>query len=186
MTNCDNILASRGAAYRDSQIANHSYYNTPLQSNGVRGNSRVWGDASTNTQRSAINAIINAGRNHGMTAEQITLTTAIARHESGFNPDAAAGTTSANGIGQFVNRTGAHYDLTDANRWDINAQADALVRHTLDNIRLAERRGQGTEYVYAYHHDGPSLQYGGLELSRQHIMPKLEEYGQILRDCYGL
>jgi putative chitinase len=52
---------------------------------------------------------------------------AIAHTESGFNPDAAAGTTSASGLGQFVDKTGEAYSLNDNNRWDVNAQADSLV-----------------------------------------------------------
>jgi putative chitinase len=138
--------------------------------------SRIYGDASTDVQTEAIQAIIREGRNAGMSNEDIALTLAIAKHESGFNPDAAAGTTSAHGLGQFVNKTGEAYGITDENRWDINTQARALVEHTTDNIRLAERKGQGREYVYAYHHDGPSLKYGGLGISSESVMPNVQKF----------
>lgn len=170
------VYASKGAAYKPDQIKSYSYYNTPIQGEGTRGVSRIYGDASTDVQTEAIQAIIREGRNAGMSNEDIALTLAIAKHESGFNPDAAAGTTSAHGLGQFVNKTGEAYGITDENRWDINTQARALVEHTTDNIKLAERKGQGREYVYAYHHDGPSLRYGGLGISRGSVMPNVQKF----------
>lgn len=174
------VYASRGAAYRPDQIKSYSYYNEPLQGEGPRGVSRIHGDASTDVQTEAIQAIIREGRNAGMSNEDIALTLAIARHESGFNPDASAGTTSAHGLGQFVNKTGEAYGITDENRWDVNTQARALVEHTIDNIRLAERKGQGREYVYAYHHDGPSLQYGGLEIGKRSVTPNVSKFLEIV------
>lgn len=174
------VYASRGAAYSPDQIKSYSYYNEPLQGEEPRGVSRRYGDASTDVQTEAIQSIIREGRNAGMSNEDIALTLAIARHESGFNPDASAGTTSAHGLGQFVNKTGEAYGITDENRWDINTQARALVEHTIDNIRLAERKGQGREYVYAYHHDGPSLQYGGLEIGKRSVTPNVSKFLEIV------
>ena len=111
-----------------------------------------------------------------MNNADIALTLAIARVESGFNPDAAAGTTSAHGLGQFVDQTGEGYGLTDENRWDVNEQARALVAHTQDNIERAEKNGRGREYVYAYHHDGPSLKYGGLAIGRANVTPRVASF----------
>ncbi|MGH8043492.1 MAG: peptidoglycan-binding protein, partial [Stenotrophomonas sp.] len=105
---------------------------------------------------------------------------AIARVESGFNPDAAAGTTSASGLGQFIDRTGKHYGLNNANRFDVDAQSDALVAHFVDNRNLARDRGQGEDYIYKYHHDGPTKDYGGLGLSHRKVAPHLDEYEQFV------
>lgn len=174
------VYASRGSAYRPDQIKSYSYYNVPLQGEGPRGESRIHGDASRVVQTEAMEAIINEGRRAGMSDEDIALTLAIAKHESGFNPDASAGTTSAHGLGQFVNKTGEAYGLTDENRWDLNTQARALVEHTQDNIRRAERNGQGRDYVYAYHHDGPSLQYGGLGIGRESVTPNVSKFLEIV------
>lgn len=171
-----NVLAPKGPAYKDSQVVSYSYYKRPIEGSGARGNSRRGGDAPEEVQKAAINAIISEGRKAGMSNEDIALTLSIARHESGFNPDAAAGTTSAHGLGQFVNKTGEAYGLNDENRWDVNEQARALVEHTKDNIRLAERKGQGREYVYAYHHDGPSLAYGGLQIGQKNVTPKVSQF----------
>lgn len=174
------MYAPVGAEY--STVAEHSYYDAPIVEDGLRGNSRVYGDAPQDVQEAAMQAIINAGMEAGMTNDQIARTLAIARVESGFNPDAAAGTTSAHGLGQMINATAEHYGLTDDNRWDINAQARALVAHTLDNYRLAERRGKGEDYVYAFHHDGPSLRHGGIDISREKVEPLVDLYRMIIQD----
>jgi hypothetical protein len=181
----EELYSPVGGAYRDDQIVSYSYYREPVQQDGLRGRSRKAGDAPQDVQRAAMEAIIQQGKAAGLSNEDIALTLAIARHESGFNPDAAAGTTSAHGLGQFVNRTGEAYGLTDENRWDLNEQARALVEHTRDNIRLAERNGQGREYVYAYHHDGPSLAYGGLQIGRQNVMPRVADYLELVENYSG-
>lgn len=166
------IYADKGQAYRKDQIVEWSYVNVPIVQNGQpRGNSRVWGDATHTTQFFVIETLISAGIKAGMNKDQIAMTIAIARHESGFNPDAAAGTTSAHGIGQFINRTGDHYHVSDSNRWDVAVQANALVQHTLDNYAYAQRKGWSDPYVYALHHDGPSLSYGGLTIAKEHVVP---------------
>lgn len=174
--NIGGLYASRGAAYKSSQIKSYSYYNDTINGVGPRGTSRVHGDAPKAVQKTAIETIIAQGRKAGMNNEDIALTLAIARLESGFNPDAAAGTTSAHGLGQFVDKTGTAYGLTDENRWDINEQARALVEHTQDNIKRAEKNGRDRDYVYAYHHDGPSLKYGGLGIGRANVNPRIEGF----------
>lgn len=175
------IYARKGFAYRT--IADHSFYSAPIVRNGQpRGNSRIWGDASHETQRASIEAIRSAARAAGMTLDQEAMVLAIARHESGFNPDAAAGTTSAHGLGQFIRATGAAYGLTDASRWDIHAQAKALVAHTMDNFEAVQRKGLGPEYVYARHHDGSfDNRYGGLDIARTHVASNVAR----MRDVIG-
>ncbi|MGF6495017.1 peptidoglycan hydrolase-like protein with peptidoglycan-binding domain [Luteibacter sp. 621] len=93
------------------------------------------------------------------------------RFESGFNPDAAAGPTSAYGVGQFVKNTGHAYGIPDEQRGDLTRQAEALVAYYQDNSSRATRRGEGEEYIYAYHHDGAHASPEALALSRDHIMP---------------
>ena len=167
------LYADKGWGYRQSQIVDHSHYNREPTAGG---NSSKAGDASPEVQQEMIDLIIREGRAAGMSDEQIAYTLAIARHESGFNPDAAAGTTSAHGLGQFVDATGKAYGLTDEKRWDPQAQAKALVDHTLYNYKLADNRGYDEDYVYAFHHDGPSLKYGGLDISKKHIRPMVDKF----------
>lgn len=179
----ESMIQPKGAAYRDSQIKSYSHYREPIDHGNGRlaGNSRVWGDASPEVQSRVIDELIRSSKEAGLTQRQTAQVLAIARVESGFNPDAAAGTTSASGLGQFIDRTGNHYGLNGSNRFDVGKQADALVAHYVDNMKLAKSRGQGEEYIYKYHHDGPTSDYGGLGLSRSKVMPYVDQYEQFVK-----
>lgn len=172
------MIQSRGAAYSSDRIKPYSHYREPIDDSPGRlaGNSRIWGDASPEVQSRAVDALIEAAREKNLSPRETAHVLAIARVESGFNPDAAAGTTSASGLGQFVDRTGNAYGLNNNNRFNVNASAEALVGHFIDNRELAQRRGQGEEYIYKYHHDGPSRDYGGLGLSQQKVTPYIDRY----------
>ena len=175
-----------GAAYRSSQIEPWSHYREPIdESRPLHGLSRRWGDASPEVQSRVIDSLIESSRDAGLTPRETAHVLAIARVESGFNPDAAAGTTSASGLGQFIDRTGRHYGLNNANRFDVDAQSDALVAHFVDNRNLARDRGQGEDYIYKYHHDGPTRDYGGLGLSQRKVAPHLDEYEQFVTQRLG-
>lgn len=176
-----NMVQPPGAAYRSNQIESWSHYREPIdESRALHGQSRRWGDASPEVQSRVIDSLIESSREAGLTARETAYVLAIARVESGFNPDAAAGTTSASGLGQFIDRTGKHYGLNNANRFDVDAQSDALVAHFVDNRNLARDRGQGEDYIYKYHHDGPTKDYGGLGLSQRKVAPHLDEYEQFV------
>lgn len=179
------LYAKKGAKYKT--IVEWSHYNAPIVENGqLRGNSRIWGDATQATQRASIDAIRAAAKLAGMTSDQEAMVLAIAYVESGFNPDAAAGTTSAQGLGQFIRKTGEAYGLTDANRWDVNEQARALVQHTMDNYAAAKRAGLGDEYVYARHHDGSfTNNYGGVDLAKTRVLPMLPKIREVLNTSNG-
>lgn len=176
-----NMVQPPGAAYRSNQIESWSHYREPIdESRALHGQSRRWGDASPEVQSRVIDSLIESSREAGLTPRETAYVLAIARVESGFNPDAAAGTTSASGLGQFIDRTGKHYGLNNANRFDVDAQSDALVAHFVDNRNLARDRGQGEDYIYKYHHDGPTKDYGGLGLSQRKVAPHLDEYEQFV------
>jgi hypothetical protein len=172
------LIQSRGREYRDSQIKDMSHYNDPIDTSPGRlaGNSRVWGDASPDVQSRVIDSLIASSERAGLNAHETAYVLAIARVESGFNPDAAAGTTSAYGLGQTVDKTGSNYGITAANQDNLTMQSDVLVAMYQDNAHLAAARGQDEEYIYKYHHDGPSKDYGGLELSRKDVIPELASY----------
>jgi putative chitinase len=129
--------------------------------------------------------IVETGSSLDMDDYEIAYALATARFESGFNPDAAAKTTSAKGVGQFVNKTGEAYGLTDDNQWDASAQVQALLEHTRDNFEMARKKGYSNEYVYALHHDGPSLDRGGLSLSKKNVMPFVPKYLAMIRKYRG-
>lgn len=159
---------------KPSGIVAHSYWNTPIADRPLKGNSRRWGDASPEVIESVKNKLVEAAQSTGLDKKDTALLLAIAHMESGFNPDAAAGTTSAHGVGQFINKTGSSYKLNDQTRWNVDEQIRALVEHFVDNKKLAQ--GKDRAYIYAYHHDGPSLKYGGLGLSRDRVMPLEAQY----------
>lgn len=90
-------------------------------------------------------------------------------------------------MGQFVDRTGRSYGLlTNEQRFDARANADALVRHTLDNMKMVKSRYSGRELylmTYAVHHDGPELSLGGRQISERDVMPYSDLFlGNICKD----
>ncbi|AIF47074.1 transglycosylase SLT domain-containing protein [Dyella japonica] len=175
----DAILVERASPeYRDSQIVIHSHYRTPIDRSSGRfaGNSRRAGDAIKQVQIKAIDALVEKAKARHLCREDIAMILATARHESGFNPDAAAGTTSASGLGQFVDQTASTYGInSDEQRFDVEKGAEALVKHYMENKRLAQNGGATGRNLftmtYAYHHDGPSLAYGGRQISESSVMP---------------
>ena len=177
------FIQQKGDAYKQSQIVSWSHYNDRFDITEARlaGNSRIWGDASAEVQTRIIDILIDESRKFGLSDHQTAYVLAIARIESGFNPDAAAGTTSAFGLGQFTNATGSAYGLNDNNRWDARAQALALIEHFKHNSWLAEKRGKGEEYIYKYHHDGPNGEYGGLEYAQKRIMPFIHKFEDFVK-----
>ncbi|SEV92596.1 XVIPCD domain-containing protein [Luteibacter sp. 329MFSha] len=167
-------LQPRGPAYRDDQVDSRlSHYNDPIDRSPGRfaGNSHIHGDASVETQAAVMDALVEASQRAGLDDKDTAYVLATARFESGFNPDAAAGPTSAYGVGQFVRRTGHSYGISDAQIGDLTRQAEGLVAIYKDNAALARSRGQGDEYIYAYHHDGSHASPEALALSRQHVVP---------------
>jgi len=167
---------------QEGQPAPQSYFNFEIVDRPFKGNSRKAGDISKEQQEEIMKMIISTGRQEGMSNREIALTLATVRFESGFNPDAAAKTSSASGLGQFINETGSKYGLTDENRWDVSMQVQAVVDHTADNIEMARKKGYSEDYVYALHHDGPGLDSGGLKKSRQQVMPYVNLYEKMLEN----
>lgn len=170
---------------QEGEPAEQSYFNVDIIEDGIRGNSRKAGDASLEVQQTVVNKIIEVGGQMGMTDYEIAYTLAIARYESGFNPDAAAKSSSASGVGQFINDTGSNYGITNENRWDVDIQVQALVDHTIDNFELAKKKGYGNEYVYALHHDGISLAKNGLSKGKEHVMPFVPKYLKAIKQFRG-
>jgi len=170
---------------QEGKPAKQSYFDTEIIEGGLRGNSRKAGDASLDVQETVVNKIIEVGGKMGMTDYEIAYTLAIARYESGFNPDAAAKTSSASGVGQFIDDTGSKYGITNENRWNVDVQVQALVDHTLDNFELAKKKGYGNEYVYALHHDGISLAKNGLSKGKEHVMPFVPKYLKAIEQFRG-
>ncbi|MSN25148.1 MAG: hypothetical protein GJV46_04685 [Geobacter sp.] len=169
-----------------------SYYTLPRQISPGRayGESRRHGDASQDVQKKAIEAIIEAANEHGLTQRETAHALAIAYVESGFNPDAAAGTTTASSLGQFVRETAWGYGLNDTNRFELKPNADALIRHYIKNRNIAIRRGNAGKDVeikiYVYHHDGANdhdvndQKSEGLKISKNQVIPYTDKIERML------
>jgi putative chitinase len=172
------FVTSPGASYRDP--VSYSHYNQPLESGGIRGNSRLWGDASFETQNAAINQILEVGKKSKLTNRELAFALSVARVESGFNPDAAAGTTSASGIGQLIDSTAERLGVKSEKRFDLKENVQGfikLLRNTLETSKRDIPKGselQIFQRAYALYHDGPSLSYGGSEIAKQKVLPNLE------------
>lgn len=171
----DLFIQERGGTPR--KVEDWSHFNDPIPNDGQpHGNSRRHGDASPAVQAYVIESIIRECVAQGLSKVDTAHVLAIARVESGFNPDAAAGQSSASGVGQFIERTGTAYGLSDKNRFDLKDNVRALVDHYQDNKELAVARGKDAAHIYKYHHDGPSLNSGGLGLARKEVLPYVEAY----------
>ncbi len=188
-SNLDMFLSSvvQGASKRTySNVAPHSFYHSPIDENDGRlsGYSRNWGDASSNTQIGVMKTILEESKN--LPTEDRAILLGIAKLESGFNPDAAATNTSASGVFQFIKSTGKAYGLDDANRFDTTSNVRAGVRHYIDNLKVVNRRFPGLSgdqratMIYAFHHDGPSLKYGGQKIAEEKLIPSLERFRNLV------
>ncbi len=179
-TQFDNLLSPKKGAYSKSQIVDRSYYDVPVDKTEGRlaGNSRIAGDASHEVQIESIKALQKAAKASDLDDNDTALLLAIIRTESGFNPDAAAGTTSAHGLGQLVDGTAKNYGVTDDNRWNLETQAQAAADHYIDCYNKTVKLGQDSSHIYALWHDG--LYSGGngvgLPISNNNVMPYVPKF----------
>ena len=160
------------------KVASQSYYNDEIFADGYTRNA---GGAPISVQTHVAEQIIEIGRTLQATEQEIATALAIARYESGFNPYAAAKSSSAYGVGQFIDRTGKGYGLNKDNKDDLGMQVQALMEHTMDNFDTVKRNNYSSAHVYALHHDGPGLDRDGLSKSREHVMPFIPKYLELVR-----
>lgn len=160
-----------------------SYFNKPIPEGELRGNSRKSGDIDVKSQQEIISRMVEYGRRMELSDREIAIALATVRYESGFNPDAAAKSSSAVGLGQFVNQTWK--DVTGGtDRNSIDDQIQALFDLQIENTAIAKKKGYGEEYIYAMHHDGPSLKLDGLSKSKKHVMPFVPKYEKMIKEFF--
>ena len=165
------------------QPISRSYFNKPIPEGELRGKSRKSGDIDVESQQEIISRMVEYGRRMELSDREIAIALATVRYESGFNPDAAAKSSSAVGLGQFVNQTWKNV-TGGTNRNSIDDQIQALFDLQVENTGIAERKGYGEEYIYAMHHDGPSLQLDGLSKSKKHVMPFVPKYEKMIKEFF--
>jgi putative chitinase len=176
------FVQTPGSGYRS--VVAYSNYNDPIQGGGWRGYSRRWGDAPLATQQAAANEIVDQGRALGLSDSELAFALSVARVESGFNPDAAAGTTSASGIGQLIRSTAT--DLGVRNPFDLKEGVTGFLTLLSNVTKQSERMLPGAsqelifQRAYGLYHDGPSLKFGGEEIAQTKVIPWIKRMGMWL------
>lgn len=162
-----------------SRIAINSHYSDSISNNIFQGNSRNWGDANNEVKLRSLNQIIDEAKKQSLNDREIALALSVTYIESGFNPDAAASSTSASGLGQFINKTGAAYGLNKDNRFNIIDNSKALVselKYNIDRFRNDTSTDEESKHSMAYagYHDGANITDETILMSENKI-PTLEE-----------
>lgn len=168
------LNAKKGKAYFDDQIKPFSLislYPDIDTSRKLRGNSRTIGDADKDVQEAIIDMIITIAVRYGLSYKEISYILLTTKVESGFNPDAAAGTTSAVGLAQgtvgFIEDAltqsedilGFQLDLRNEEVFDAEKGCYAVVySFLLNKSKVMESytsdQSEYWEWLYLLHHDG--------------------------------
>lgn len=168
------LATSKGAAYKDSSIKSYSWLhrapNIDKQPNEISGNSRIHGDVSPTNQALVIDLLVEIGVRYKLTYRELAYLLLLVRVESGFNPDAAAGTTSAAGLAQYTEATvveatkpvyskyflGFDLDLSDRNVFDAQRGAYGALLSFLICKKRAEKYFPDNveDNIYLFHHEG--------------------------------
>lgn len=157
---------------------NVPHFNESIDQNKeIRGNSRRGGDAPPEVQQKIIDIIIEEARKLKFNNRDIAYYIAIAKRESGFNPDAASASSTASGIAQVIDKTGTTLGINDANRFDARSSIKAGLNYfVLLKNSLTRKYGKTTgEYealiYYCYH-------YGEFSVNRKEVVngqPQVKE-----------
>lgn len=181
------LAVTKGKSYKSENIKPYSWLSKEpkikKQPNEIAGKSRVWGDISPQGQALVIDLIIEICTRFKLGYREIGYVLLMARIESGFNPDAAAGTTSAAGIGQYTKATveectkpaySKHYlgfdlDLSGLNVFDAERGAyGVLLSYFICRARAQEEFPSSLEQnIYLYHHEGWYSHFKGKEDSEK-------------------
>lgn len=168
------LNAKKGKAYFDDQIKPFSLislYPDIDTSRKLRGNSRTIGDADKDVQDAIIDMIITIAVRYGLSYKEISYILLTTKVESGFNPDAAAGTTSVAGLAQgtvgFIEDAltqsedilGFQLDLRNEEVFDAEKGSYAVVySFLLNKSKVMESytsdQSEYWEWLYLLHHDG--------------------------------
>lgn len=166
------IVKKRGGKYKT--WTSGSLYNVGIDPDKqVKGESRIWGDASAEVQKIVIDKIISLGSRLHLSYKDIAYALLLCYAESGFNPDAAAGTTSASGLAQYTRGTMKDFsrrakkylsqtlNMDETNVFDVDIGVYGVLAAYLFNKDLSEQWITSSDpdkfwqTIYMLHHDGP-------------------------------
>lgn len=138
------------------------------------------GGAQPEVQIQVIHRILTQSR--PLSVDDQALLLAIARLESGFNPDAASKTSSAVGVFQIIRANWQGLNLPQESVFDADSNIRAGIQFYQENLRLQQRKFPGIAgdekavLLYALHHDGPSLNSGGAKIAREALLPYFNKF----------
>lgn len=136
------------------------------QNKGLSGNDRKANISSAppEVQQKVVEIIIEEARKRKFNNRDLAYYIAIAKRESGFNPDAANATSTASGIAQVIDKTGKTYGINDQNRFDarssIKAGLDyfiAIKKRVIKDYGLVS--GEYEPLIYYCYHYGEFIYY---------------------------
>jgi putative chitinase len=173
-------LLARKPGGGGGEVAAHSLFGRPIpEDREAHGRSRRWGDAAAEVQQQVIEQLIRAAEGERFSLSNTAFLLAVARTESGFNPDAAARTTSASGLGQLIRKTAASLGIAEADRFSIGENIRGLITLAKQELAWADRQGAvGLEkfsLAYARYHDGPALDHGGRSIGERVVIPSMQK-----------
>ncbi len=186
----DFITKSKAIIPKNSQIVSYSAYNTPLDNSEgrVSGSGRGWGQASGEVKMTVIDEILNQARERAYSRDQVAFFLAVGYKESGLNPDAAAASTSASGIAQFVKKTGEACGVSVEERFDFKESIGGLFTYMGRILNKSEANSQlkTPESVftdaYSRYHDGGKPKNETIEWTKKNILPIQEKFSQWLTE----
>lgn len=208
----DFLLAKKGKAYKEESIIAKSrlsvYPDIRKQPDQIAGNSRIYGDISPENQARVIDLVLEIGARYKLSYREIAYLLLMIKVESGFNPDAAAGTTTAAGLAQYTVATIAeikkpiyakHYlgfdlDLSGENIFVAERGVyAALLSYFVCRKRASEDFPNDIENnIYLYHHEGWYFKPAEKEHTKavkevreiisKKIMGKLDDLERLLKD----
>ena len=168
------LQPKKGYAYKDDQIIDSSLVKIPIPGGKkLKGNSRIIGDVNNENYRAIVDIIISLCSRFNLDYKETAYTLLICLAESGYNPDAAAGTTSASGLAQYTKGTadafksrskeilGIEIDMSGMKVFDATIGAYGVLVAFLFNRGLAIKWGfkpndeKYWQLIYMLHHDGP-------------------------------
>ncbi len=175
MTLYEFLRTKKGAAYRADQIKDRSWIakkpSIDKAAGKIVGQSRIHGDIEPRMQDRVIDLLIEIATRYKMSYRDIAHILLFTKVESGFNPDAAAGTTSAAGLGQYTSDTVKEAAKPSVSKSRLGFVLDLSGEYVLDAERGAfgvllsymickERAAQHfppdaiEENIYLFHHEG--------------------------------
>jgi murein DD-endopeptidase MepM/ murein hydrolase activator NlpD len=168
------LRSKKGAVYKDKEIEKFSFLHThpkiDKRAGQLAGTSRVVGDATPAVQDAVIDILIEVAARYKFSYRDVAHILLLCKAESGFNPDAAAGTTSAAGLGQYTEATvkEAAKDWISKKRLDFTLDLSGM--YVMDAERgafgvilsymMAKEKSIkffGSDYekhLYIFHHEG--------------------------------